>query len=101
MLKVNLIKGGDSGTIMLEGSINSDNAPELQKKLLGDVAPRFQHLTLDLAKVPYVSSAGLRVLKVLYRTMTEKQGDMKLKNVREDVMSVFRITGFVRLFECE
>ena len=42
----------------------------------------------------YISSAGLRVLFSAQKTMN-KQGKMIVRNVNEDVMEVFEVTGSV------
>ncbi|MBR7148582.1 MAG: STAS domain-containing protein, partial [Firmicutes bacterium] len=52
-------------------------------------------LTLDLKKLEYISSAGLRVLLAVQKQMTKQQGKMEIMNVNETVMEVFEITGFV------
>ena len=82
-----------------EGRIDTLSAPELEKKLceiLGDVS----ELVLDMAKVEYVSSAGLRVILKIQKTML-RQGKMKLISVNESVMEVFEITGFSDILNIE
>ncbi|MBR5031468.1 MAG: STAS domain-containing protein, partial [Clostridia bacterium] len=60
----------------------------LKEALLGVEA-----LTFDLAKLDYISSAGLRVLLSAQKTMN-KQGEMKIKNVNETILEIFEVTGF-------
>ena len=57
-------------------------------------------LTLDLKGLEYISSAGLRVLLSAQKRM-KKSGSMKLKNVCEEVMEVFEMTGFADILEIE
>lgn len=52
-----------------------------------------QALTLDLAELEYISSAGLRVILKLQKAMSA-QGAMQLIHVNDSVMEVFDITGF-------
>ena len=52
-----------------------------------------KHLVLDLKKLEYISSAGLRVLLGAQKKM-QKVGSMKVTNVCEAVMEVFEMTGF-------
>ena len=52
-----------------------------------------QELILDLSKLEYISSAGLRVLLSAHKTMA-KQGSMKLTGVGEIIMEIFEVTGF-------
>ena len=62
--------------------------------------PDIQKLTLDLEKLEYISSAGLRVLLAAHKEMTKK-GGMKLINVNEIVMEVLEITGFTSILTIE
>ncbi|MBO7297164.1 MAG: STAS domain-containing protein, partial [Clostridia bacterium] len=52
-----------------------------------------KNLVLDMKKLEYISSAGLRVLLAAQKKML-KIGSMKLINVCEDVMEVLEMTGF-------
>ena len=55
---------------------------------------------LDLSGLEYISSAGLRVLLSAQKKMQQK-GSMKVKNVCEDVMEVFEMTGFADILVIE
>lgn len=90
---------GDELNIKLEGRLDTVSAPELDavvKNELGGVAT----LILDLKKLQYTSSAGLRVILIAQKTMN-KQGKMILKNVAEAVMEVFEMTGLADLLTIE
>lgn len=94
-----IIKHSDGAAleIALEGRLDTNTAPELEKELkesLGGVTD----LTLDFAKLEYISSAGLRVLLSAHKTM---QGRMTVKNVNEIVSEVFDVTGFVDILNIE
>jgi len=49
----------------------------------------------------YVSSAGLRVVLQAEKTAKAKGGSMTLKNVSEEIMEVFEMTGFSDLLTFE
>ena len=50
-------------------------------------------MTMDLSKLEYISSAGLRVLLSAQKIMN-KQGTMSITGANETVMEVFEVTGF-------
>ncbi len=90
---------GSELLLELDGSLDTSTAPELNKVVTESI-DGVTKLIIDLAKVGYVSSAGLRVLLVSYKTMS-KQGGMVIRNVCEEVMDVFTMTGFVDILDIE
>ena len=99
-LKMKLLNRGTEGEIRLMGRIDSNNAMDVQKAL-EEQADRFNSIVLDFKDLEYISSAGLRVLRILYTKMKGKGERVVIRNAREDVLSVFRVTGFYRLFTFE
>ena len=90
---------GTALEIALEGRLDTMTSPELEKELSADL-PSAESLTLDLAKLEYISSAGLRVLLSAHKSMASK-GGMKVKNVSEIVQEVFDVTGFADILNIE
>lgn len=97
-MDMNLIKRGKEGELQLIGYIDTSNANEVEKILL-DLVNQFDTLILDMEKLEYVSSAGLRAFRKAYMNMRAKHGVLAAKNVTQSVMEVFEITGFTRLFK--
>ena len=85
-------KEGSALTVKLGGRLDTTTSPELDNTLKDSLAD-VTDLTLDLEKLEYMSSAGLRVLLSAQKTMN-KQGSMAVKNVNETIMEIFEITGF-------
>ena len=50
-------------------------------------------LTIDLADLEYISSAGLRTLLKMQKRM-DRQGAMRIRNIRDNVREVLDMTGF-------
>lgn len=85
-------KNGAALTLHLSGRLDTISAPELESTV-NALPEDVTELTLDMAQVTYISSAGLRVLLGAQKKMN-KLGSMKLTDVREAVMDVLEITGF-------
>lgn len=91
-MEIKKITDGSALTLSLGGRLDAFNALELDKDL--NVALNgIDDLTIDLADLEYISSAGLRLLLKTQKRM-DKQGAMRIKNVRENVREVFDMTGF-------
>ncbi len=86
---------GTTLTVELIGEVDSMNTPELEEKLLKEI-DGVKELIFDLKGLEYISSAGLRVLLTMQKTM-KAQGSMIIRNTNEEVMEIFKVTGFVRL----
>ena len=65
---------------------------------------KFQEITdpvdaieVDVSDMAYVSSAGLRVLLIMYKSLSDK-GRFKLSGVRKEVQEILETTGFDQFF---
>lgn len=78
-------------TIAVNGRVDTVTAPELEAGLkFGDATC----VVIDLANVPYMSSAGLRLLLSVHKTMLGNGGELQIANVQESVREVLDIIGF-------
>lgn len=98
-MKITKSMNGTTLNIALEGRLDTTTAPELEKELK-DSVDAANELTLDFAKLDYISSAGLRVLLSAHKAMSKK-GGMRVKNVSEIVNEVFEVTGFADILTIE
>ncbi len=92
-MKVTLDKNGSTLKVSVSGRLDTTTAPELEKTL-GSQLEGIESLTLDFGDLAYISSAGLRVLLALQKTMN-RQGQMAVTHVNDNIMEVFDVTGFV------
>lgn len=84
--------------LKLIGRLETSTAPKLQQVVEGELEG-INELMLDLDKLEYVSSAGLRVLLTASKKMKAKDGVMTVHHVNEEVMEVFEITGFKEILD--
>lgn len=79
--------------LKLGGRLETSTAPKLQEVVEKELE-EVTELRLDMKNLEYVSSAGLRVLLAASKKMKAKNAVMTVYNVNEEVMEVFKITGF-------
>ncbi len=89
---------GNKLTVFIEGKLDALTSPQLEEEL-GDLAG-VGELVFDLKDLLYTSSAGLRVLLNAQKIMDD-QGDMVIINANEDVMDIFKETGFDKILDIE
>ena len=79
-------------TLALTVWLDTLTAPELEAEISA-ILPNIQCLALNMEKLDYISSAGLRVILKTQKALEKKSG-LKLIHVPEAVKEVFDITGF-------
>ena len=86
-------------TVALEGRLDTTTAPQLEAELKGSL-DGVTKLVMDMEKLEYISSAGLRVLLSAQKIMN-RQGEMKVTHVNETTMEIFEVTGFADILTIE
>ncbi len=79
--------------INIEGRVDTNNAAELQSVILS-AFQESKTVEIEMAKLSYVSSAGLRSFLIGQKTASSKAGSMTLLNVNSVVMSILKTVGF-------
>lgn len=92
MLNITKNVNGSDLKVILEGRLDTSTAPQLEAEL-NNALSGVTALKFDLAKLDYISSAGLRVLLSSQKTMN-KQGTMVISGVSAEVKEIFDVTGF-------
>lgn len=83
--------------IKLIGDIDAKTTPAIQDKVLS-VARSNSQVILDLSQVGYMSSAGLRMLLLLYRTAHFSNENLIMVGLTEEIRDTMSITGFLNFF---
>jgi anti-anti-sigma factor len=81
------------------GAVDSNTAPELQEALLRATETSTGGVELDLAKVSYMSSAGLRALLMAAKALQKRSERLKLINVPLPIQNVLNLTGFATFID--
>jgi anti-sigma B factor antagonist len=91
------IEHGPAGTVAVAGRLDAAAAPQAQAFLDGVEGV----VTLDLAALEYISSAGLGVLLKTQKRLMGGGGRLKLARLRPALKDIFVYAGFDQLFEIE
>ena len=86
-------KNGNALILHLSGKLAIKEAQALDQVVRTELSG-ITDLTLDMTEVPYISSAGLRVLIIAQNMMDEVGGTLTITHVSEMVGSVLELTGF-------
>ena len=99
-MDIKLINRGTSGELILIGRLDANSAPEAEE-IFKEMIERFDTIVLNMEQLDYISSAGLRVIKIIHMGMKKKNGELVLTNVQKMVMEVFEMVGFAGLLKFE
>jgi anti-sigma B factor antagonist len=83
----------------LEGRIDSEGSVELEHALQNALDAGQHKMILDMSRVQYLNSAGLRTLADVLTTNKENGGDLRLVALSRKVQRVFQIIGFDKFFQ--
>jgi stage II sporulation protein AA (anti-sigma F factor antagonist) len=90
-------KIGEALVVSPEGQLNSSNAASVGADLLAQVEQGERKVVLDLSRLAYISSAGLRVVLQLAKQIKQQAGNLVLCSLQPHVHEVFEISGFLAI----
>lgn len=91
-------RSGDVVIVRLTGRLDSATAQPAEERFAGVLANGTPLLAIDMSKLEYISSAGLRVLLVVAKKAKQAHGKVVLFGLVSNVREVFSISGFDRIF---
>ena len=86
---------GNDNTVAVEGRLDAAQAVKAQQFLDQVTGP----CVLDMARLEYISSAGLGVLLKTHKRLIGSGDGIKLINVSHHIHDIFRYSGFDKLFQ--
>ncbi|MBN1480634.1 STAS domain-containing protein [candidate division KSB1 bacterium] len=88
------IKVNEAGDMLLSGRFDASQvgyANQFFDKVITSTV-------VDFKELDYISSAGLSVLLVTQKRLSEKNQQLKLMNMNRHIQDVFRYAGFDKIF---
>ena len=98
-MTIEITRSTDEIILEVTGRLDTTTAPALDKTIQENLNG-IKSLILDFKGLEYVSSAGLRLLLSAQKKM-QQIGKMTVKNVCEEIMEVFEMTGFADILVIE
>lgn len=100
-MKTTVNKLEDKYLITLEGDLDTAAADEVEQTLKPLYNTKGTDIDIDCSKLEYIASSGLRILISILKGAKAGGSKIVLRNMNEDIKSVFRLTGFINIFEVE
>lgn len=80
-----------------DGRLDSTSAGPADEQITSHIKGGASRLVLDMSRVGYVSSAGLRVVLLVAKRLKQLGGRFVLCGLAEPVEEVFTISGFLQI----
>jgi anti-sigma B factor antagonist len=88
--------------VTMIGSLDTAAAIETEQTLKPITAPEVaKDIVFECQELEYIASSGLRILLDVLKKTKAKGKRVVLRNLNEEIKNVFKITGFINLFEFE
>ena len=100
-MNTNITEIGGKYIVALEGELDTAHAMEVEQIMqpLHEVSGK--EITVDCTKLDYIASSGLRILLGLLKSAKANGNKVVLKNLNDEIKDVFKMTGFIDLFDIE
>lgn len=85
--------------VVINGRLDAVSSVEADKEFNAIFEQGKDKILIDLSKLEYISSAGLRILLVVAKRIQQKGGKVALCSLAENVKEVFEISGFSSIFK--
>ena len=85
----------------LVGELDTAAAVEVEKILKPLYVSDGKDVVIDCAGLEYIASSGLRILISILKGAKAAGSRVVMRGVNDDIKNVFKLTGFISIFEFE
>ncbi|HEV8051800.1 MAG TPA: STAS domain-containing protein [Parachlamydiaceae bacterium] len=97
-------KKGNVLILRIKGRLDAVSSPLVEKKVFEAIHEGQSNLLLDMSRVGYLSSAGMRMLLSITKKLRTMSGKLAVCNVTTSVVDILKMSGFdhaLHLFKTE
>ena len=100
-MEVKIERENGTTTAYLIGRLDTPASLEIAPQMNALAEEAGGTVILDCSELTYISSSGLRIFITLRKASAAKGGKIIVRNLTNEVRSVFMMTGFLSLFEIQ
>lgn len=89
----------DKYVATLNGELDTAAAMEAEEVLKPLYKSDGRDIIIDCTDLEYIASSGLRILIGILKSAKANGSKVFIKNLNDDIKNVFKLTGFINLFE--
>ena len=84
--------------VHINGRLDTTSSLQFEEQIKNVFEEADHNIELDCKEMSYISSSGLRLFLTLLKQVKSQGGALKLTHLRSEIMEIFRMTGFSKLF---
>ena len=92
---------GKKADVEVGGRLSTDEAAGFLKEIDPLMQEKYEEITMDLAGLDFISSAGIRCFVMLYKACASKGTKLTLKNLTPQIKDIFTLTALLDKFNIE
>lgn len=100
-MNTNITEKEGKYVVSLEGELDTAHALEVEQAMQPLHDLNGKEITIDCSHLDYIASSGLRILLGLLKNAKANENKVVLKNLNDEIKEVFKMTGFIDLFDIE
>lgn len=100
-MKTNIEQQENKYLVTLAGELDTAAAADVEKVLQPLFSTNGKDVIIDCTELEYIASSGLRILISILKGAKAGGSKVVLKNMNDDIKTVFKLTGFINIFEVE
>jgi len=85
--------------VVLRGDMDTPATLEIQSKVNEVLEKADKLISVDCSELSYVASSGLRQFITIYKKCAAEGGHLEFRNVNPDVLEIFKVTNFDKVFD--
>ncbi len=85
--------------VKLIGELNTAASVEVEETLKPLYTATGKDIIIDCTELSYIASSGLRILISILKGNKPKGTHVAIRGANDNILNVFRLTGFISLFE--
>ena len=89
----------DRFLVTLEGELDTAAAADAEKTLQPLYTTNGKDVEIDCSNLEYIASSGLRILISILKGAKSGGSRVIINGMNDDIKTVFKLTGFINLFE--
>ena len=86
---------------ILNGELDTAASAEAEVSLQPLLDSKGRDVVIDCSGLEYIASSGLRILIGILKAAKATGSKVTMRNVSDDIKNVFKLTGFINLFDFE